>query len=280
MILKLINSALIFSVFTTISIGMAVPAAAKGSPAREIIVEILEINGWRRQVEQIPAINQSKLDQIKADPNTPEKAKKLIIKYYNAAFNPKLLYQYMVENLVKQADMEQLSAVRQYLNTKEAEKVTALEVASDTPEGNKAQMEFLAKMNDNPPPKDRLELVRRLDTAALVSGLSLEMMVSLTSSLLVAMDATQGGQQQLTPEKIKQMESNLRKKMAGPIENMVLGSMLHTYQTLSDEEFERYIAFYESKTGGWYAKVMAISFLRSLYQAGERASEQIKLKSA
>ncbi len=65
-------------------------------------------------------------------------------------------------------------------------------------------------------------------------------------------------------QKLYEKSKEIRPQLEPMVEHQVYGSLLYTYQSLSDEALEKYITFIKSKSGERYSTVISSYMLQAI----------------
>jgi len=215
-----------------------------------IILELLEKSGMAALVDQVPGFYQSGLAQNQG--KLPPNVYKAMMEAARKAYDPVKMRKRTIEGLDQRLDVALMQEVLGWLRSPLGQKITALETAAATPEGVREVKAFGARVQGNPPPQRRLNLIQRLDASTGASKKQVDVTLFLLLQTFTAMDQVLPKEKRIGAAMIsKQMESS-RSEMIRSAKQEILVGYLYTYQSLSDEELERYVAFAESDSGKVY----------------------------
>jgi hypothetical protein len=134
---------------------------------------------------------------------------------------------------------------------------------------------FGRRLQSNPPPQNRLELIRRLDAAAGASEKNAEVALMILVQTATAMQEAMSKENRMGVEEMRreldlrrpQLEENARKSAEI--------SFIYIYQTLTDKELQRYVSFSESKTGMAYHKMAFEALMAALSDAAKENGKAV-----
>jgi len=238
-----------------------------------IIREVLELTGAKKQIQQIPDMVSSQLGQRQKemDPTVYDGVKQITADSYKAD----ALYETVAAKFKENFDQPRLSTVLEFARTPLAKKMTQLELQAATPQGIQELQKFAAQLKDNPPAKQRLSLVQRLDDAVAASALSVKLTLATAEGLIKAIDRTLPPEKRLKAGQLEQVLKDMSAQLEGPLKNQTLTSFLYAYRTVSDDELKQYIQFAESDAGKWFIKVLSDGYLVAMSSAAEKAGNQM-----
>jgi len=263
----------------TLLTAVLAPCAAQAETPRELAEQIIEHSGFSQQIAQIPALLQQQLAAMERDESTPAEVKALVSKMLLDAFEAKRLRADTITILLEQdAHPERMKQVLAFLDSDLGKRLTALEVAAGTPEGQLAIRDYAAGLAEKPPVESRVILIARLERVTLSSALAVEMTAAMVEAMFRGLSAARPKDEALTEEQIMGVSDQVRQRLAPRMLQISLITMHYTYLELSDAELEQALTFYGSDVGQWYVQAMAASFLGALSDSMERAATGIHEK--
>jgi hypothetical protein len=167
-------------------------------------------------------------------------------------------------------DDKRTPALLAWLNSPLPRRILRLELDSlaRAPEGSAKALDFSL----SPPPVDRVALLHRLDNAAGITRLGGEIdravrdaVHDVVSPLLSASERNRAADRRDRERRNLQSSEQYRFEM--------VTWMLRTYQKLPDADLERYVEFYESPLGAWFAGIYRASVLEAIREAGRQGPE-------
>lgn len=250
-------------------------AAAKESNANldAIIREVLRLSGDEEQLAQFPALLQGQLAQVQS--TLPPKTYAVLSNAFAEAYRPEFLYAAVVEHFQANGDSKALKAIREWLRTPLAEKMTRLQVEAGTLEAQQQLMEFAAGLEANPPSEARQRLVVRLDETVGVTELGLIVLEATTRAILEGAQASRPPQQRLNPSEIDQTVNGALAQSRGTIKVQTLLTLLFTYRSVSDQELAEYVAFWETDLGRWFSRTQREAYQKALVASAREVGRRV-----
>jgi len=250
---------------------MASVAAAGASTA--MVKKLMQRSGLDDQIVQIPAQFQAGLTEAQAQqPQLSTEESSQLTGMMVAAFDARSLHADTERYIKAQMSDADIKQVLEWLDSPLGKKITALESAAATPEGMTAmqgQMESLLRRSD------RVALTEEFDKAARVTDATINLINNMQVALTAAMMAQLPKEQQLPIEALQQIVQENEANMRAMMEPQIQASLLYTYQSLSDEELERYIAFANSEAGQRYHAVSIDALGFALINASKRFAVEL-----
>jgi hypothetical protein len=256
-------------------------AGAESSDKDSLILELYVLSGLKKQLQQVPvhAIASLQQDADKIPPQVHETLQRIV----KESYNPELLQRSVIKWIDQHFDAERTKAVLAWLRDPFARKITNLEEDASTMESHLKMLEFAEKLEDHPPPKGRIELLRRLDEACRASEVTMDVVILTTWGVAIGVNAVLPKEQQMHSERMLQQMQAQRDMMIESIRQQTIVGALFTYQSLDDSELERYLAFAESDDGRWYHGLLGEALKGALLEAsmklGKTAAESEKDRS-
>ena len=149
-----------FAGLAALLVGLFLPGTVPAESPRGLAEQLLERSGFSEQIAQIPLLLQQQLAALEQDESTSAEVQALVSGILLDTFEPKHLQEETVTNLLEQdARPERLRQVLGFLESALGRRLTALEVAAATPEGQRAIRDHAAGLAENPPAESRVILI-------------------------------------------------------------------------------------------------------------------------
>lgn len=240
-----------------------------------LIRELMRLSGLDKQLSEMGAISLANLKEGEEQEMLPSHLYNLLISIVKEAYNVEKIRQHILEQVEKKLDSACIQDVLNWLRSPAGRRITRLEEAATTPEGVRQMRAFAKQLQTNPPSQARVQLAKRLDEATNATELLLEMATVSFQEIVKLTDASMPKGQlillSITPinyieeastllskerqadhDRLSQQMKTKRQKMREEYQNTTLVTFLYTYQDLTDDELETYLAFVESENGRRY----------------------------
>lgn len=252
-----------------------VPSHAQGTKAdpNPLVEEVLELSGARRQIAQIPAVVQAGAAQQKTGLKPEDEAK--INRIIAESYQVDALYQTVRAHLQQHFDRQRFGVLLQWLRSPLARKISGLEVRASTPQAVQEMQQFATQLHRNPPGRERLTLLRKLDETTGMTEFNIEMIVSSFRELAKAIDPMLPPEKRLKKGELEHLTNDMRAQVAIPVKNEVMLTLLYTYHPLTESELRAYLAFLESATGKWFSRVASDALLTAMRGAAARVGREV-----
>lgn len=166
---------------------------------------------------------------------------------YSGAFQPNAFYGQKLKKITRNFNRAHVSKSIRFFRSGIGRKVVSLnnKALKASP---RAYQNFLQKVIEKLPKRERLELLSRLEIAI---G-SADLMIDLEASLL---QLTNPVGREFNAPNAEVLINRLRSELREQIRSMVLLRFMFDYRSLSNRELKKLIQFYESSAGQWFKKV-------------------------
>jgi hypothetical protein len=134
---------------------------------------------------------------------------------------------------------------------------------------------YAIQLKESPPTPERLAFARQIDLASHATEINLDILEAASFSVAISVDATLPHQQRQGEERLRLLMDRQRPKWRDEYQNLMVVNRLYTYQTLSDEELERYVEFLEGETAQEYYSVAGLALKDALYLAMEQVTRAL-----
>ena len=247
-----------------------------------IVDELIVKSGLEFQVRQIPEVMRVSFEQrFNQDSKLSAEEQSNIKKSAMESFDPVVMLKFVRERVTAGLTEKDMGEILQWLNSPLGQKITEQEKEASSGDGYRKMIDFAQNMPR--PEASRLALVERLDREAGLTECSVQMKMGIALAISEAMACSTGCENFSRDEVVQQIEK-ARPQIEEGSRQEFLVSALYTYQSLTDQEMEEYIQFYQTAPGQKYMKVMTVALSDALNDAskimGQKLGELLKEKKA
>lgn len=235
--------------------------------------DILELSGLKRQLAGLTSHMEEQFRPQQGQMNARDRA--TVAHIVSRAFAPERLYPLIKAEFSRQVDQAKLAAVAAWLRSPLGRKITALEVASSEPEGQRQLTAYVAGLQQNPPSADRVTLVQRMDWVSGDTDASVEILMAALRSLSRTVQSALPPGRRVKPGQIENQIEQARAQTVEPVRRAILVTMLFTYRSLADDEFREYLKFLGSDAGRWFNAVTKKSLIHAVRGASDRTAVEL-----
>jgi len=238
---------------------------------QEVINQILSKSGTDEVLKQLPVSVAMGFDQ---QPKPPMKSREYKQFRQNLidAYDPIKIRKTISDYLLSQYETEKFYALLILLDRPLVKKMTALEVASQTPQAIQDMMQTGNIIMGQASPK-RLEIIHALDQAMNATEMAIDMQMMISTATMVNMNKIVPVDQQMTKNQLTNMIDQMRVQSKFPTQQFVHLSMVYAYQTVSEAELEEYIRYMKSDIGLWSTQIFTSAWLEVSENTADRLSE-------
>ncbi|MDA2912413.1 hypothetical protein MYX77_00375 [Acidobacteriia bacterium AH_259_A11_L15] len=244
------------------------PILRQDSEKETLIKELLELSGLRAQLQYIRG---NVLSRLSPGPGESRQEFEEQRQIFANAYDPGRLYETVRGYLRHHADKDRLRAVVEWLRSPSAREITEVEVENSGPDAMQGFQSFAARIRQNPPPQQRVALMRRFQRASRALEQALETdMVTFQGIIEAASRGLPPGRRP-TAEQRQRLLAEMRAQLDVQIDQYGPTILLYNYQEASDEALEDYVIFLESDVGQWYVNITNRAMLSAMSAAARRA---------
>ena len=235
---------------------LLLPAAALGQPpSAGQLDDLYRQSGLAALVVQIPAGVQAGFDKAFSDDQgaslTPQQLK-LIHTRIPQAYAPDDIRPGIIAVLADKLTAADVTVVLDWLDSPLGMKCTALESAAAAPEALSAMEAYAGKLQQFPPPPERVARLGELAEAVKAAENAVEVVMNTQLAIAAGMMAALPAERQKPLAVIRNQLEQYRPQVTETMENQTVLAFLYTYQELTIEEIGRYLRFARSDVGARY----------------------------
>lgn len=250
----------------------------------QLVDELAVKSGVQRQVEQIPEVVKVSVEQRLAQDTKMSAEEKVGFKSALVeSFDPAAMLKTVKAGISAGLSNDDINIILLWLNSPLGQKITALEEGASSAKAYQDMRDFAMGLQSNPPADKRLAAIEQFDKAAHMTESSVKMKMDMSLAMAEAMSCTMDCNNFSKEQVVAQLEQARPQFEQGSQQETMI-SALFTYQTLTDNELEQYIQFYETAVGQKYMTVVTDALSASIKNAskvlGEKVGMMIKEKKA
>lgn len=266
-------------IYTLVVLLSLLPAAAGAQDHKaELVEQLYHRSGMARQMDQLPLIIQTAFDQAVADdPRFQPLPRSVLAEMRQAiatAYDPAVIKRNIVDACNAQLSVSDVEQVLTWLNAPLGRRITRLEEDASRPSGYLAMQRFASRIQDTPPPAERLDLIQRLDDTVQATETGVEIAANAQLAVTVAALFARPLEQQPDVAEVAAALAQQRSQIQRMVQVQTRIALLYTYQAVADADLAAYIAFAASAAGTRYHEAATSAFKTALldcaYQWGER----------
>ncbi|HEY5604284.1 MAG TPA: DUF2059 domain-containing protein [Gammaproteobacteria bacterium] len=224
--------------------------------AEDLAFRLYQDSGMQTQLQSIPATFDQEFQQYAKD--IPEKILKDVVQMGKDSFDEPTMRKIIVARLNEKLTQDQLKKVLDWHSSKIGKKVTQLENAAATPEGQQKLMAYAEQLATKQPDAAYVAQIQQLAVASKAIDLVVEIAANMQFSMGVGLAMATADGESVNLDAIAAEIEAAKPQLQQQMSQYILVSMLYTYQDLSEQELSRYIEFVSSPLGAsFYAALFS-----------------------
>jgi hypothetical protein len=265
---KAIKAKFEYSVLRHAVLSLLLVMAAAPAMAEDLATRLYKVSGMQSQLESMSAAFDRGFGRF-AD-KVPEKTLNDLIKIGKDTFHEPTMGKIIVAHLAKNMTDDQMKKVLDWHTTKIAQKITQLENAAATPEGQKKLMAYAQQLSTNQPEQAYIVQIQKLAIASKSVDLAVEIASNMQFSMGAGMAMATSGDKAVDLDKLAAQVKKAKPQLQQQLSQYILISMLYTYRDLPEQELNRYIEFVSSPAGSKFYTAMFGGIDEAFVEVGKR----------
>ncbi len=243
----------------------------------KLILEILEKSGAKQQIEAIPMVVQSLIQiQLAAQGmNNNQELSLAIQKSFEKFFLAENMIKAITKHFEANFNRTHLEKYLEWLNTDFGRKITDLEIKGSSPEAVFAIMAYSFQIQANPPEEKRMKLSQELIKILDVEKQGAKKSEAIFIKMIEGMNKNLSEEQKLSGDIIENIKLTVKKSAEDQMNMLLIPTILYIYQSLSDDEFEKYTDFLKTEAGQWFNKHLLDATLFAIEQDSEKIGQEM-----
>jgi len=271
-------------ILLTLLLSLSASASDSVRPGDQDILAVMDLSGLTATIVQVP-------EQMQAGLHTSQQGNRgnisgtdygALKKIFSDTFSAEAIKHDVVEYLGQSYDKNRYTSLVELLQSPLAKRMTALEVATGTPDEFKNMLQYATGLATNPPSAERVALVAELDKVSHATKLTATLQIETLRSMLGAFASYSPGEESATKEKLNHIINDGREQIVTTAHQLVLVSYLYTYRDVSNEDLRKYIAIYRNADLQWYLDTASSALVRAIenssFAAGRRIAKHVSAR--
>jgi hypothetical protein len=236
------------------------------TPEMEARIEhLLKLSGVSSQIRQFTQLQalQSSIQTRGVSPNEAARVASII----RGSFTPEIFLEPIRRELRNQYSLTMVERLLEWYRTPVARSVTATEIRMSSPESANRFAAFADRLRSDPPSSLRLDLVKRLDAVVDLSELQMSMAKSVLRAVAEHLNPQLPPARRVTEKQLQAIVQAVEQQRP-MIKERTLARLLFIYDSVSDQDLQEYVQFWESESGQWFRTL----YLRASLEGVQRAA--------
>ena len=234
----------------------------------QLISEVLDLTGLKRQVEQLPDQVRSGFAEAPSREKLSPELMRAIEKIATESFAEENINAHIVAQLKAKFDQKRMQAVVADFSSPLAKRMVRLETTMGT---SADQAAFFSGLAAKPLAPTRISVLQELDRVSSASELGADI-------AMISVNAMAEGMVGNNPTERALLEREMEKEAKRTKENMrdsMMGSMAYVYRTASDADLALYAKIYETEHVKWLADIVMNTLKQGMKNASKRTGERL-----
>ena len=268
----------IFTFFTLLVIcflSISDVTAADQESASELYVR----SGLEKQMQGVgPALvagYQNNYRNSKEHTSRDEKIYQNIGQVIENSFDTQVMRETVVNGVMENISESDMKLILAWLDSPVGNKITELEERAGSKEGMEETQEFIRNVKKTSTTKERIRLIKELNSSMNITATTVDITLSTQFALSMTTKQARG---KLSRDAIRKLYEDFKKNMLQiepMVEHQVNGSLLYTYQTLTDEELGQFVDFAKTTSGKNYTTVTSSFLLQGIVESSLQFASDI-----
>lgn len=236
---------------------------------QQLINEVLDRSGVSAQINAIPALVKSQLEQYQSHA-TPDRNKyPQLLNQLNASFNPENVRNAMLRQLIINYNQDYFRSYLVGLEDPAIQRLTQMEIAAATdPDSGRKMAQYLTQLEYNPPSSKRKALIRALDESSNSSRFVAATQATIYRVVTETMNYSSRPPHRLSLEKIDDNADALMQQRLTAASEYVMNNALFVYRNVSDDDLQAYVNFHHSEAATWFHQLLQQAWIGSIRDIG------------
>ena len=240
--------------------GAALGSSIQAQGRQAVVDQVMVESGMAEAIDQLPAMVAMGFDQQPAPPigrREYERFRESLLQ----VFEPVRVRRIVVDHLNAEYEPERFAALVAMMKTPLAKKMTALEMAANTPQAQQEMMR-MGNVIMGQAGSERLELVRKLDEAVSATEMAVDIQMMMARATVSNLNRIVPVAQRMTAMQIDQMLAQMRAQTLYPARQYTLLNMVYAYRSVSDDELRAYLELHQTDLGRWSIRLMRGAWMK------------------
>jgi hypothetical protein len=176
---------------------------------------------------------------------------------------------------IRKSDSADLPAVRTWVKSPEARKLSGLETRAYSPVSHQSLVAYAESLSATPPPEARLLLIHRIYDALRTCDMEVDATIALVYTTAEAIAPLLPVDKRYGPNELDRAMGPVKSRYRSIVTNARLVHYLFAFQSASDVELAQYAEFLESNSGKWLTSVVDKSFFEATESISRRLRSEI-----
>jgi hypothetical protein len=236
-------------------------------------------SGMKKQIEQMPQLLQSELDQQQANAQRiPQEEFSRLSNVARSAFDAKAIHAAVRTYIKSNLSENDMKEALEWLDSPLGTKITKMEEEASTAKAYEEMQAIGPRLLHDNKDSSRMNKIMKLDKVIGVTQSTVNTVMNIQLAMITAMSAGMEAEKRPSFEDVRNLVNNSQPQLHAAMSQMVQVQFLYSYRELTDHEMDRYIRFAESTSGQRYHDVSIRALDEALVQAARRIGSRLGMR--
>lgn len=234
----------------------------------EDIYSYLDLSGTKTALDGIPEQMFAMGQQMQLTAKNPEESNRVMEVLANS-WQVDDMERIVFEHVKQNFTAVELKNLLVWLQSDLSRRIKQAEEKSSEPNFNQEFMQYMAKVQTNPPSPERIQAVRNFIESTQMVDHTVDMVVGIAKGITKNVQVTEA--EALTDEQFESQMQQMEAMMKPQLEQQLILVSYFIYENLTNEDINRYADFYQKPLGQKELKVMSGAVVKALGSWSENA---------
>ena len=234
----------------------------------EDIYSYLDLSGTKTALDGIPEQMFAMGQQMQLTAKNPEESNRVMEVLANS-WQVDDMERIVFEHVTQNFTAVELKNLLVWLQSDLSRRIKQSEEKPSEPNFNQEFMQYMAKVQTNPPSPERIQAVRNFIESTQMVDHTVDMVVGIAKGITKNVQVTEA--EALTDEQFESQMQQMEAMMKPQLEQQLILVSYFIYENLTNEDINRYADFYQKPLGQKELKVMSGAVVKALGSWSENA---------
>jgi len=247
--------------------------ACADSP-EEMLAKYIKLSGIENALtslpEQLEALSAQRLMTSK-NPETDKKTTELLKQSFDAERAKSELSRFVSTNM----NDSLLRDLLKWYESPLAQKIVDEEINSSGADKQANLLRYLASLQENPPPQERITLIQEVESTTQLSELTTNITIEVMKGMFKTINMSMPKESQVELASVDKDINDLRPMLKEEFRKQMILTSYYSYRNITNDELKEYIAFYKTAAGQKEVEITGSALAHVLNQWFVSAADKI-----
>lgn len=225
------------------------------------IYSYLDLSGTKTALDGIPNQMQAMSQQMQLTAKNPEESGR-VMDVLASAWDVDNMESIVFEHIKTSFTSQEMKSLLDWLQSDLSRRIKQAEEKSSEPNFNQEFMQYMAKIQTNPPTAERVQAVRHFIESTQMIEHTTDMVVGIAKGITKNVQVTET--EALTDEQLENQMNQMEAMMKPQLEQQLILVSYFIYEDLSNDDINRYADFYKKPLGQKELTVISGAVVKAL----------------